>query len=96
MPTVQTQVADIVLWRAVEGGREGEVVTACDRDTSAYTDCQTAAGVIERLPLKTVRSVADAIVGETGSERDDALAAAELILNLIDPKTCGTGRQLRD
>ena len=86
MSTLHFRIADIVLWRAVQGGREGEGVTAYDRDTPDYLDCQNAAGVIERLPLKTIRSVTDAIVGETGSERDDAHAAAELILNLIDPE----------
>lgn len=86
MPTVPTEIADIVLWRAVQGGREGEVVTGADRDTHAYLECQNTASLIMRLPLKTVRSVTDTIVGETSADTDDAHEAATLILEILDPE----------
>lgn len=47
-PTVR-EVADIIQSRAVWEGREGECVTAADRDTEAYWHCVEAAQQIVAL-----------------------------------------------
>ncbi|MFC8921720.1 hypothetical protein [Cellulosimicrobium sp. NPDC057127] len=43
------QVADVILATAVQGGREGAVVTAEARDGADYLDCLTAAEQIRAL-----------------------------------------------
>lgn len=74
--SIETRIADIVMSRAYYCGREGDYVTAEDRDNAAYLDCQNAAGEILALEVASRSAVAAVITEHVGSDPEHSADAA--------------------
>lgn len=83
MASLSTVVADIIMSRAYFCGREGDYVTAEDRDSAAYLDCQNAAADILSILNLNVESIFSVVESHIGSEYAHTLDAAERILQTV-------------
>ena len=83
MASLNTVVADIIMSRAYFCGREGDYVTAEDRDSAAYLDCQNAATDILSLLNLNVESIFDVVESRIGSDHDNTFDATEQILQAV-------------